>query len=79
VDHIAVDSAGRELRNLDPGTTVPLYTREETVLEQAADWVYTADEGLTFFGRAEGPFQNASYSVEREDSASSAAQRTADH
>jgi hypothetical protein len=63
VDKIAVDGGGRALDNLPAGSSVPLYTREETVMELAADWVYTADEGLTFFGNPEGPFRNAKYSV----------------
>jgi hypothetical protein len=62
---IAVDGGGRELVNLTRGSAVPLRTREETVMELPADWVYKADEGLTFFGNAEGPFRDATYTVER--------------
>jgi hypothetical protein len=69
VDRIAVDGGGRELRNLANGESVPLHTREEMLMELPADWVYTADQGLTFFGTAEGPFKDASYAVEREPGA----------
>jgi hypothetical protein len=69
VDRIAVDGGGRDLGNLAAGASVPLHTREETLMELPADWVYTADQGLTFFGNAEGPFRDASYTVEREPSA----------
>ena len=79
VDRIAVDAAGRDLQNLEPGASVPLFTREETVLELPADWVYKADEGLTFFGGAQGPYQEASYSLEREDLAATASERRAEH
>ncbi|HEX6244872.1 MAG TPA: hypothetical protein VFZ61_28325 [Polyangiales bacterium] len=63
VEKIAVDSGGRELRGLAAGTKVPLHTREEAVMELPADWVYTAEDGLTFFGNPEGPFKHASYAV----------------
>jgi hypothetical protein len=63
VDKIAVDAGGRALDDLPPGSKVPLYTREETVMELAADWVYSAEEGLTFFGNPEGPFRDAKYAV----------------
>jgi hypothetical protein len=66
VEKIAVDGGGRELTNLGAGASVPLHTREETLMELPADWVYTADQGLTFFGNPEGPFKDATYSVERE-------------
>lgn len=68
VDRIAVDGGGRELSNLPAGASVPLHTREETVMELPADWVYSADEGLTFFGNAEGPFTDATYTVEQDTS-----------
>ena len=66
VERIAVDGGGRELENLPPGASVPLRTREESVMELPADWVYKAEEGLTFFGSAEGPFRDATYTVEPE-------------
>jgi hypothetical protein len=62
-EKIAVDSGGRALQGLPAGTQVPLHTREESVMELPADWVYTADQGLTFFGNPEGPFKNATYNV----------------
>jgi hypothetical protein len=62
-EQIPVDSGGRGLRDLPAGTQVPLHTREETLMELPADWVYKADEGLTFFGNPEGPFKHASYAV----------------
>jgi hypothetical protein len=64
VERIAVDSGGRELRELPPGTKVPLHTRQETLMELPADWVFTAEQGLTYFGNPEGPYRKASYSVE---------------
>jgi hypothetical protein len=64
VERIAVDAGGRELRDLPPGSTVPLHTREETLLELPADWVFTADQGLTYFGQPEGPFKDARYTLE---------------
>ena len=67
-ERIAVDAGGRELRDLPDGAVIPLRTREETVLELPADWVYSADQGLTFFGAPDGPFQDASYTVEEEKS-----------
>lgn len=66
LEKIAVDSGGRELRDLEPGATIPLHTREETLMELPADWVYSEERGLTYFGSPEGPFTNATYSVERE-------------
>jgi hypothetical protein len=63
LEKIPVDAGGRELKNLPAGANVPLHTREETVMELSADWVYTAEEGLTFFGNPEGPFKHAKYSV----------------
>lgn len=64
IERIAVDSGGRELRNLPAGSSVPLHTREETVMELPADWVYSADQGLTYFGNPDGPFKHASYTLE---------------
>jgi hypothetical protein len=66
VERIAVDSGRRALRNLPAGTSVPLHTREETMMNLPADWVFTADKGLTFFGSSEGPFKHAAYSVDEE-------------
>lgn len=64
VEEIAVDSGGRELRDIEEGATIPLHTREETLLELPADWVYSAERGLTFFGSPEGPYSSATYLVE---------------
>ena len=69
LERIAVDSEKRALRNLPPGGSVPLRTREETLMNLPADWVYTADQGLTFFGSAEGPYKHATYTVEEETAA----------
>ena len=66
VERIAVDAGERELDKLAPGTKVPLHTREETVMEMTADWVYTAEDGLTFFGNPEGPYRDATYALEPE-------------
>jgi hypothetical protein len=66
LERIAVDSGKRALRNLPPGASVPLRTREETLMSLPADWVYTTDQGLTFFGSAEGPYKHATYTVEEE-------------
>ena len=65
VERIPVDSGGDELDHLPPGAKVPLHTRQETVMELPADWVFTAEQGLTYFGNPEGPDRKASYSVER--------------
>lgn len=65
VEDIPVDAGEYELDALAPGAQVPLHTREETVLEVPADWVYTAADGLTFFGNPEGPYREASYTVKR--------------
>jgi hypothetical protein len=64
VEKIAVDAGEHRLEQLAPGAKVPLHTREETVMEMPADWVYTAEEGLTFFGNSEGPYRAATYTVE---------------
>jgi len=66
LERIAVDSGGRALRDLAAGASVPLHTREETLMSLPADWVYAADKGLTFFGSAEGPYKHATYTVEEE-------------
>lgn len=66
VEKIAVDSGRRALRDLPAGTSVPLHTREETTMNLPADWVFSADKGLTFFGSSEGPFKHAKYSVDEE-------------
>ena len=71
VDKIAVDGGRHTLDQLSPGSSVPLYTREETLLELPADWVYSASDGLTFFGNPEGPFRHATYTVEPENAAAS--------
>lgn len=63
LEKIPVDAGGRALTGLPAGSNVPLHTREETVMELPADWVYTAEDGLTFFGNPEGPFKSAKYSV----------------
>jgi len=63
VEHISVDSAGQSIDGLQPGAAVPLYTREEKLMELPADWVYTADKGLTFFGQSEGPYKGARYTL----------------
>jgi len=63
VENISVDSVGQDLTSIAPGATVPLYTREETLMELPADWVFTSEKGLTFFGQAEGPYKDARYSV----------------
>jgi hypothetical protein len=69
VERIAVDAGGRSLRGLATGESVPLHTREETLMNMPADWVYTADEGLTFFGSPDGPYKSASYSLDEEAAA----------
>lgn len=63
VEHISVDSGGHSVDGLSAGQTVPLYTREETLMQLPADWVYTADKGLTFFGQSEGPYKDAKYTL----------------
>lgn len=63
VETISVDSAGQDLDKVPPGGTVPLYTREETLMELPADWVFSAEDGLKFFGQAEGPYRDAKYAV----------------
>jgi hypothetical protein len=65
LEKIAVDAGEHQLEQLAPGTKVPLHTREETLMELPADWVYTAEDGLTFFGSPEGPYREATYSLER--------------
>lgn len=65
VEDIHVDAGRKELEQLAPGSEVPLYTREETVMEVPADWVFSAEDGLTFFGNPEGPYREASYTVKR--------------
>lgn len=63
LETVSVNAGGQDLSALSSGSKVPLYTREETLMELPADWVYTAEQGLTFFGQAEGPFKNASYTL----------------
>jgi hypothetical protein len=63
VESISVDSGGHPLTALPPGTSVPLYTREEMLMGLPADWVFTADKGLTFFGQSEGPYKSATYTL----------------
>lgn len=65
VEKIAVDGGDYDLARLAPGAKVPLHTREETLLELPADWVYTPEQGLTYFGNSEGPYRKATYAVER--------------
>jgi hypothetical protein len=55
VERIAVDSGGHELVQLAAGAKVPLHTREETLMELPADWVFTAEHGLTYSAVPRGP------------------------